>query len=418
MLTIGILLATNVPAALADEAPMEFADIKGHWAEKVILEMTQANILQSFDTNEQGENLFAPDIPVTKTEAAAAFSKILQLPSEEIFQDASGNNLDISIHVNANYNGNRPIIMEGSIVSRLETAVAIQNAFTVKGYNAPMIMIMPYFHDTGELTQEQLGSVIFVNNTSIMKGYNDYFRPDQVLTRAELAQILSCCQRLVAMNTPTENSGNEGASLETASTIEETDKIVTNLNVPVLKNLSSEAVQEQVNALWENEALKFKQEIAQLASEDTTIDTVEPKDPYEATSTYKLGILKPEFISLYVDYYSYTRGAHGSTDRVAYNIDLLTGKQIALSELFVQDFDYKIFINDIIKAEIQADQGSYFENDAQAFKEITADQQYYINENNLVIYFDLYEIAPYATGIPEFAIPLADLQGKLTVELP
>ena len=47
-------------------------------------------------------------------------------------------------------------------------------------------------------------------------------------------------------------------------------------------------------------------------------------------------------------------------------------------------------------------------NDESGFKS-TANQQsyYYIKENKLVIYFSLYEIAPYASGIPEFEIPLS-----------
>ncbi|MDR1617041.1 MAG: DUF3298 domain-containing protein [Syntrophomonadaceae bacterium] len=418
MLAIGIMLATNVSAALAEDTPAAFTDIKGHWAEKVILEMTQANILQGLGVNENGENVFAPDTPVTKTDAAAAFGQIFQLGAGEIFQDNAGSNGETITYTTYADKGSAPVKSEDYAVSRLETAVAVQNAFTVKGYNAPMIMIMPYFHDTGKLTPEQLNSVIFVNNTNIMKGYNDYFRPDNSLTRAELAQVLSCCQRLVKMNTENVNGGNEDVALETDTVTDKTDRMVTNLSIPVLKNLPSASIQEQVNALWKNEAEKFQQEIAKMAAEDETIDTVEPKSLYEASSTYSLGILKPEFISLYVDYDSYTRGAHGLTERVAYNIDLLTGKQIALSELFVPDFDYKQFINDIIKAEIQANPDNYFtEESSLFFTEIAPEQQYYISANNLVIYFDLYEIAPYAAGIPEFTIPLADLQEKLAIEL-
>ena len=39
-----------------------------------------------------------------------------------------------------------------------------------------------------------------------------------------------------------------------------------------------------------------------------------------------------------------------------------------------------------------------------AFDKINDTQKFYLQDDSLVIYFDLYEIAPYVAGIPEFAI--------------
>jgi hypothetical protein len=38
-----------------------------------------------------------------------------------------------------------------------------------------------------------------------------------------------------------------------------------------------------------------------------------------------------------------------------------------------------------------------------------SDQHFYMTDDALVIFFDLYEIAPYASGIPTFEIPYDDL---------
>ena len=38
------------------------------------------------------------------------------------------------------------------------------------------------------------------------------------------------------------------------------------------------------------------------------------------------------------------------------------------------------------------------------FKSIEDKQKFYIQDDNIVVYFDLYDIAPYAAGIPEFKI--------------
>ena len=56
--------------------------------------------------------------------------------------------------------------------------------------------------------------------------------------------------------------------------------------------------------------------------------------------------------------------------------------------------EYDIYFND-------------FQDETQLlFKEISKDQKFFINDDgNIVICFDKYEIAPGATGSPEFVIP-------------
>jgi len=46
------------------------------------------------------------------------------------------------------------------------------------------------------------------------------------------------------------------------------------------------------------------------------------------------------------------------------------------------------------------------------FQGIAPEQNYYLDGENLFIYFNQYEIAPYAAGIREFKIPRTLLGGK------
>lgn len=48
------------------------------------------------------------------------------------------------------------------------------------------------------------------------------------------------------------------------------------------------------------------------------------------------------------------------------------------------------------------------------FEGIRPDQDYYIVDNVLVIYFQLYEISPYAAGFPYFPIPLYKIESILS----
>ena len=53
-------------------------------------------------------------------------------------------------------------------------------------------------------------------------------------------------------------------------------------------------------------------------------------------------------------------------------------------------------------------------SDEECFKSIAIDQNFYINdENQLVIVFDEYEVAPGSMGTPEFVIPTELLNGLL-----
>lgn len=105
-----------------------------------------------------------------------------------------------------------------------------------------------------------------------------------------------------------------------------------------------------------------------------------------------------------------------------YTISYATGKQLALKDLFIENADYVSAIStDIIsqmKDQMAQDENIiYFvdtdmpEND---FKQIKADQNFYINsEEQLVIAFDEYEVAPGYMGTLEFIVNKAAIESIL-----
>lgn len=86
-----------------------------------------------------------------------------------------------------------------------------------------------------------------------------------------------------------------------------------------------------------------------------------------------------------------------------YTLDKKLGKVLKLNDLFAENYDYKTVINDFIYKEIETKKALFFDED---FKGINPDTEFYIEDNCIVIYFQLYEIAPYSTGFPTFKIPL------------
>ncbi|MPM36569.1 hypothetical protein SDC9_83168 [bioreactor metagenome] len=50
------------------------------------------------------------------------------------------------------------------------------------------------------------------------------------------------------------------------------------------------------------------------------------------------------------------------------------------------------------------------------FYGIKENQKFYLEDEKIVIYFDLYDIAPYAAGIPEFPIIVDNIKNQIKEE--
>ncbi|MCK4260687.1 MAG: DUF3298 domain-containing protein [Halanaerobiales bacterium] len=129
---------------------------------------------------------------------------------------------------------------------------------------------------------------------------------------------------------------------------------------------------------------------------------------YFLWANHQVTLLNNDLLSLGITYYEYTGGAHGMYYLESYNIDLKTGNQLSLKE-FADREDYKEIINEEIKKQIEEEKELYFEGD---FISISDDPPFYIEDDNIVIYFSLYEIAPYSSGMPTFEIPISRMQNN------
>ena len=64
--------------------------------------------------------------------------------------------------------------------------------------------------------------------------------------------------------------------------------------------------------------------------------------------------------------------------------------------------------NQIKQPDKQEDQDKVYD-----FYGIKDNQKFYLDDSKIVIYFDLYEIAPYAAGIPEFPIIVENIKPQI-----
>lgn len=104
-------------------------------------------------------------------------------------------------------------------------------------------------------------------------------------------------------------------------------------------------------------------------------------------------------------------GANSMTIETAVSIDTVSGKVYKLSDLFLEKADYIGMISAEVKKQMK--QKNLEKDMLSDFKEIKRNQDFYLTNDALVVFFQQYEYFPHSYGIQEFAIPLKSLDGIL-----
>ncbi len=113
-------------------------------------------------------------------------------------------------------------------------------------------------------------------------------------------------------------------------------------------------------------------------------------------------------ISLFFDIYEYTGGAHGSTIRCADSSDLKNSQSIMINQLVECPPNYKIYILGKVLEEIRKDPSIYFEDYSSLIATTFNDDNFYCKKEGIIIFYQQYDIAPYASGIREFLLKYSD----------
>ncbi len=142
----------------------------------------------------------------------------------------------------------------------------------------------------------------------------------------------------------------------------------------------------------------------------------------EMTGSYEIKNNQRSILSLTQYNYAYTPpAAHGITLLKALTFQVQTGKVYTLGELFKPGSNYMTRLNILIQAQIKERDVPLLDDD---FKGISPDQDYYVADKSLVIFFQLYDLTPYVYGFPMFPISVYSLEdivledGPLGIMLP
>ena len=126
---------------------------------------------------------------------------------------------------------------------------------------------------------------------------------------------------------------------------------------------------------------------------------------YEFINVFEITYNKDFIVSLYMDKYEFAGGAHGNTIRSSQNWNLRTGRQLPLSYFYPNNPNYVVDILKNIIGHISANPENYFDDYCKLVLDTFNPESFYVTENDIAIYFQQYDIAPYSTGIPTFLIP-------------
>lgn len=182
-----------------------------------------------------------------------------------------------------------------------------------------------------------------------------------------------------------------------------------NINKPVVRIPNNRAVEKIINNKISKKVNDFEEYITNLSIRDneTNIKLGLDVKPYVININNTVTYNRDNILSITLHLYSYTGGAHGSSTDKSLNFDTNTGNKGVIADFFGNNKDYNKIILDHIKSTINKNPELYFKEAVDKLNVIPYNQKFFLTDGYLVIYFDEYEIAPYAAGIPKFYIPIS-----------
>ncbi len=175
------------------------------------------------------------------------------------------------------------------------------------------------------------------------------------------------------------------------------------VNEDILKNLN-ETINSSVYTFKEG-ILEEEQQINAANTDDS-----KTKINYRVYSNYDITFNKNHVISLTLHLTAMDNDNLQYNELYSYNIDLLTGNQLLLKDIFRPGVDYLKLVSDFINFGISQNPKSYYPD---TVVDIPEDQSFYLTDQGIMIYFGLDEISPAANGIPKFFMEFSNFESYI-----
>jgi len=180
-------------------------DIGGHWAQADIEKACTQGLMGGVSEDAQGAGIFRPDKDLSRAELALIMVRIFALDIDKTKYVRHPTASDYYLDVNESDWYARAVILcavnevfpfeqqfrPGESASRLEVAQAIYKCCVLRKVPLPAVTNSASFEDAGVLSPDQIQALEFLSVKGIMNGYENHFRPQDSLSRAEMAVIIN-----------------------------------------------------------------------------------------------------------------------------------------------------------------------------------------------------------------------------------
>lgn len=188
---------------------------------------------------------------------------------------------------------------------------------------------------------------------------------------------------------------------------------------PQISGLENSEVQEKINSFLESEFMQAKSWFDDFVADTDYTSEFPPDWVFSFETDFRVSFNSKKFLSIVLDYYEFTGGAHGNYYSVGYNIYTFDGKVVTLTDILKSNSLQAL--SEFCSEEILNMFNSNTLNEAGLFEDelnLSDDQDFYIIPDALVIQFDPYEIAPYAMGSIEVELIFSKIKNILKENLP
>ncbi len=196
----------------------------------------------------------------------------------------------------------------------------------------------------------------------------------------------------------------------------DTPEFYYSLRLPVFTT-SDPGVQRVLDALAKEISDKARGEVLDMEAR-VKEDAASAKEdgyelpPYDYRIDFVVTYNRDNLLSLSTSEYFYYGGAHGTPLVLSYTVDLRSGKTLSLMDLFTDERTAKVILAHGVLEGIEAEPDRFFP-DAADHAGVRDDQQFYLKDGQVVLHYTVYDLAPYAGGLPEFAFYVDELENVL-----
>ena len=223
----------------------------------------------------------------------------------------------------------------------------------------------------------------------------------------------------VANNKQSETQDTDEELVLTIETVDISDiengKIYQDVKYPVVEYKNNATMQKSMDELNKNTkelAEKFKSD-----NKTYVRDYIKEYKNNDAMYTYDSSMTcsfhNDKYLSLLNTIYIYTMGAHGLALDNGYTYDIETGKLLTLKDFIKDEEELKAYLKDWARKQ---EEGMLFPEAEESIDNYFKDEyelQFKLVDNELIVIFQQYDIAPYAAGIIEVPIDKSLLKVEL-----